>query len=89
MLTYIIQFKRVNNGVQETHLTDKCCTGIRTQLSSNVKPKTCLAGYFSYRHTLKGSWFIQCLVEILFKYHWLEDVNTMMTRVNRKVALGN
>ncbi|KAL5272535.1 hypothetical protein ACHWQZ_G000662 [Mnemiopsis leidyi] len=45
-------------------------------------------GYFSYRNTRTGSWFIQCLVEILAKYHWWEDVNTMMTRVNRKVALG-
>jgi hypothetical protein len=27
-------------------------------------------------------------VEVLAKYNWCEDVNTMMTRVNRKVALG-
>ena len=49
---------------------------------------TFLPGYFSYRNTRTGSWFIQCLVEVLVKYNWCEDVNTMMTRVNRKVALG-
>ena len=27
-------------------------------------------------------------MEVVNKYHFFEDVNTMMTRVNRKVAFG-
>ena len=46
-------------------------------------------GYYAYRSPVTGSWFIQCLCEILEKYKWFEDVNTMMTRVNKQVALGD
>jgi len=46
-------------------------------------------GYYSFRNTQKGSWFIQTLVEILKEFHYREDVSSMMTRVNRKVALGH
>lgn len=46
-------------------------------------------GYYSFRNTQKGSWFIQSLVEVLKEFHYKEDVSSMMTRVNRKVALGH
>lgn len=46
-------------------------------------------GYYSFRNTQKGSWFIQSLCEVLKEFHYKEDVSSMMTRVNRKVALGH
>jgi hypothetical protein len=43
-------------------------------------------GYFSWRNSDNGSWFIQSLVEVFNKYAKTTDVLTMMTRVNALVA---
>lgn len=43
-------------------------------------------GYFSWRNSANGSWFIQALSEVLAKYWKTTDLLTMMTRVNKKVA---
>jgi len=45
-------------------------------------------GYYSFRNINEGSWFINDLCKVLKMYAQKEDVNTMMTRVNRNVALG-
>lgn len=43
-------------------------------------------GFFSWRNSSNGSWFIQALSEVLTK-HWRDmDLLTIMTRVNKKVA---
>lgn len=42
-------------------------------------------GYYSWRNTYNGSWFIQSLCEMLEKHRDLE-IMQIMTRVNRKVA---
>uniref|UniRef100_A0A3B3ZG64 Caspase-3 n=1 Tax=Periophthalmus magnuspinnatus TaxID=409849 RepID=A0A3B3ZG64_9GOBI len=42
-------------------------------------------GYYSWRNTYNGSWFIQSLCEVLEKHRDLELMQ-IMTRVNRKVA---
>lgn len=42
-------------------------------------------GYYSWRNTYNGSWFIQSLCEVLEKHRDLELMQ-VMTRVNRKVA---
>lgn len=43
-------------------------------------------GYFSWRNSAQGSWFIQALSEVLAR-HWRDmDLLTIMTRVNKKVA---
>lgn len=42
-------------------------------------------GYYSWRNTCNGSWFIQSLCEMLEKHQELELMQ-VMTRVNRKVA---
>ena len=47
-----------------------------------------LPGYYSFRNINEGSWFINDLCKVLKEYAHKEDVNTMMTRVNRNVALG-
>uniref|UniRef100_A0A4W5JVR8 Caspase-3 n=1 Tax=Hucho hucho TaxID=62062 RepID=A0A4W5JVR8_9TELE len=44
-------------------------------------------GYYSWRNTDKGSWFIQALCEMLQRYCKQLDIMQIMTRVNHKVAL--
>jgi len=45
-----------------------------------------VSGYFSWRNSANGSWFIQALSSIL-ALHWQDmDLLTIMTRVNKKVA---
>ena len=43
-------------------------------------------GYYSWRNTTQGSWFVQALVACLRKYGRQLDLLTVMTRVNRLVA---
>lgn len=43
-------------------------------------------GYYSWRNTTNGSWFIQSLCDMLLRHPSLELMQ-IMTRVNRKVAL--
>ncbi|KAL8602787.1 hypothetical protein ACOMHN_055170 [Nucella lapillus] len=43
-------------------------------------------GYFAWRNSTRGSWFVQALVEVLRENWKRMDLLTMMTRVSRKVA---
>nr|AAZ95018.1 caspase 3-like protein [Anemonia viridis] len=43
-------------------------------------------GYYSWRNSVNGSWFIQSIVEVFNKYAKTTDLLTMMTRVNALVA---
>lgn len=43
-------------------------------------------GYFAWRNSSRGSWFVQAIYDV-FSEHWEKmDVLSMMTRVNKKVA---
>ncbi|XP_039976019.1 caspase-3-like [Xiphias gladius] len=44
-------------------------------------------GYYSWRNTYTGSWFMQSLCEMLQRYSGEMELMQIMTRVNRKVAL--
>ncbi|TTG17230.1 Caspase-3 [Bagarius yarrelli] len=44
-------------------------------------------GYYAWRNTANGSWFISSLCEMLTKYGRKLEIMQLMTRVNRKVAL--
>ena len=44
-------------------------------------------GYFSWRNSIRGSWFVQALCDCLDKYGRSMDLLRLMTRVNKKVAL--
>lgn len=46
-----------------------------------------LSGYYSWRNTMTGSWFIQSLCEMMAKYGNELELMQIMTRVNHKVAL--
>ncbi|XP_023279111.1 caspase-3-like [Seriola lalandi dorsalis] len=45
-------------------------------------------GYYSWRNTFNGSWFMQALCEMLQHYSGELELMQIMTRVNRKVALS-
>ncbi|XP_022068494.1 caspase-3b [Acanthochromis polyacanthus] len=45
-------------------------------------------GYYSWRNTSNGSWFIQSLCEVLQEFSGKLELMQLMTRVNRKVALN-
>ncbi|XP_061100835.1 caspase-3a isoform X1 [Conger conger] len=44
-------------------------------------------GYYSWRNTSSGSWFIQSLCEMFGRYGLSLEIMQIMTRVNHKVAL--
>lgn len=44
-------------------------------------------GYYSWRNTANGSWFMQALCEMLQRHSGKLELMQIMTRVNRKVAL--
>lgn len=44
-------------------------------------------GYYSWRNTGNGSWFMQAMCEMLQQYRGELELMQIMTRVNRKVAL--
>ncbi len=45
-------------------------------------------GYFSWRNSIRGSWFIQALCQCLDKYGKSMDILRLLTRVNKQVALN-
>ncbi|XP_053285000.1 caspase-3 [Pleuronectes platessa] len=45
-------------------------------------------GYYSWRNTSNGSWFMQSLCEMLMHYKGELELMQIMTRVNRRVALN-
>lgn len=45
-----------------------------------------LPGFYSFRNTEKGSWFIRALVQVIHEYHLSFDLLTMMTFVCHRVA---
>ena len=47
-----------------------------------------IPGYFSWRNTAKGSWFIQSLCQILQEYGTKNDLLKNMTRVAHKTAVS-
>lgn len=45
-----------------------------------------LPGFYSWRNTQDGSWFMQALIRVLSDYHQDLDLLTMLTIVNHRVA---
>ncbi|XP_008301734.1 caspase-3-like [Stegastes partitus] len=45
-------------------------------------------GYYSWRNTANGSWFMQSLCEVLQQYGSKLELMQLMTRVNHKVAMN-
>ncbi|VDP90470.1 unnamed protein product [Echinostoma caproni] len=43
-------------------------------------------GYYAFRNSVYGSWFIRALSEVLLRYGSISDLLSIMTRVNHSVA---
>jgi len=44
-------------------------------------------GFYSWRNTTNGSWFIQAICSVLQQHHHKKDLLSMMTMVAREVSL--
>ena len=45
-----------------------------------------ITGFYSWRHSTKGSWFVQALSNVLEEHGTKMDLLSLMTRVNKNVA---
>lgn len=48
----------------------------------------CYLGFFSWRNTQKGSWFMQTLCDAFDTYGYQLDLLTILTYVNRQIAIN-
>ena len=48
--------------------------------------KILIVGYFAWRNSTKGSWFVQAIAKIFLQYGTEKEIMWLMTRVNREVA---
>ena len=62
--------------------------GVLRPLVVRVLTVSCPAGYYSWRNTNNGSWFMQALCAMLRKFSSELELMQIMTRVNRMVALN-
>lgn len=46
-----------------------------------------ILGYYSWRNTVRGSWFIEALCKELEESAYKYDILTILTSVNRRVAI--
>jgi hypothetical protein len=44
-------------------------------------------GFYAWRNSIKGSWFIQALCDMLHKHGHEWDLLKILTKVNRRVAM--
>lgn len=76
---------RINGGLDVTD------SGIQYQKIPNwadlLVMYSTIPGHFSWRNPANGSWFIQALVSVLTEDSKRDDLLTMLTTVNRRVAL--
>lgn len=57
-----------------------------TKYTSEWCPAVIVPGYFSWRNSGNGSWFIQALVQVFRQHAYTMDVLHMLTLVNKVVA---
>eukprot|EP00096_Caligus_rogercresseyi_P008848 TRINITY_DN2870_c0_g1_i2.p1 TRINITY_DN2870_c0_g1~~TRINITY_DN2870_c0_g1_i2.p1 ORF type:complete len:341 (+),score=91.76 TRINITY_DN2870_c0_g1_i2:254-1276(+) len=74
----------VNNRTE----TDSSAMGYRLPIFADfIIGYSTMPGYYSWRNTTAGSWFIQALCAVFNSHSDHDDVISMMTKVSRKVAL--
>ncbi|XP_036407021.1 caspase-3-like [Megalops cyprinoides] len=76
----------MDDGVETDSVEDKSPKRIPVEADFLYAYSTA-PGYYSWRNTINGSWFIQALCHMLDKYGKELEVMQIMTRVNNKVAL--
>lgn len=84
--------KKVEEILEEIYPDDTTDSGFLSQQSLPSDSDILIAystvpGFVSWRNQDEGSWFVQALVEVFKTYASREDILSMITRVNRKVAM--
>ncbi|CAM9337614.1 unnamed protein product [Lampetra planeri] len=74
------------DGGIETDSADDCTSKIPVEADFLYAYSTA-PGYYSWRNTMTGSWFMQALCEMISKYATELELLHIMTRVNHKVAV--
>jgi hypothetical protein len=77
---------KLDHGVE---VSDADHPGIINRIPTEADVLMCFStvpGYFSWRNSTKGSWFIQALCRMLDRYGGTRDLLWIMTRVNYAVA---
>ncbi|KAL3996667.1 inter-alpha-trypsin inhibitor heavy chain H1 [Sarotherodon galilaeus] len=68
--------------------TDSATDGVKIPVEADFLYAFSTApGYYSWRNTLTGSWFIQSVCDMISKYGKELEILHIMTRVNHKVAV--
>lgn len=82
------QGERLDHGVQVVapdRLDSAAYFKIPTHADFLIAYST-IPGFYSWRNTQDGSWFMQAVIKVLSDYHQDLDLLTMMTIVNHRVA---
>jgi caspase 7 len=96
-----IFFVQACQGSQLDEGTELVCVS-RTEVDSTPQPQSykipnhsdfliacsTVPGFYSWRNTTNGSWFVQAICTVLQKYATKKDLLSMMTVVAREVALN-
>ncbi|KAL4640536.1 caspase-3 [Arapaima gigas] len=77
---------QLDAGIETDSMPDDCTERIPVEADFLYAYSTA-PGYYSWRNTACGSWFIQSLCEMLSKYSQHLELMQIMTRVNYRVAL--
>ncbi|XP_060783880.1 caspase-3b [Neoarius graeffei] len=87
---FIIQACRgtdLDPGIETDSVSESECTQKIPVEADFLYAYSTAPGYYAWRNTTNGSWFITSLCEMLTKYGRELEIMQLMTRVNRKVAL--
>lgn len=83
------QGDRLDDGVavvsREAEDSSTACYSIPTHADFLIAYST-IPGFFSWRNTQDGSWFMQAVIAVFQEYHQEADLLTMLTMVNHRVA---
>ena len=83
------QGSKMDSGVEvkmNRTMTDSLAT-YRTPLYADfLLAHSTVAGFYSWRNTVSGSWFIQALGKVVMANYMSEDLVTMLTKVSQVVA---
>ncbi|CAM1293444.1 CASP10 (predicted) [Pycnogonum litorale] len=66
--------------------TDSSVSSIVPDFQDMLVSKATVTGYFSFRHKIDGSWFIQSLADALEKYGVNMEIKDVLIEVNKAVA---
>merc|ERR1719420_2408270 len=83
------QGDQLDQGVKMVHNTETDAKSMSYKIPSHADfliAYSTIPGFYSWRNTTAGSWFVQAICHVLQRYGTSHDLLSNMTRVARKVA---